>query len=120
MHIERLQQMVTMLRELPPEPKEIPHFHLRYWNCGTTACAIGHATFSPVFMDQGLSWDYVYGVPKFGDLLSWDAVTEFFDLALDRAEHLFFGGQYPDKGWYTTATDVADRIEQFIAENAEV
>jgi hypothetical protein len=58
MNRERLQQMVTMLRGLPPEPKESePGFHLRAWYCRTTACAVGFACMNPVFKEQGLAWD---------------------------------------------------------------
>lgn len=111
MHKERLEQMVTMLRNLPEEKRA--KFHIDGWTCGTTACAVGHACFDPWFNEQGLRINE-YGAPSFEDETSWWAVEKFFELGEDDAFHLFSGGNYP-KEQETTPLDVADRIEAFIA-----
>lgn len=110
MNKERLQQMVTMLRRLPPE-----QFNLSVWHCGTAACAVGHACSDPVFVSQGLSLKHGYDVPAYEGELSWDAVQKFFDLPEGQASHLFYDEEYPDAE-KTTADQVADRIEEFLAE----
>ncbi|SDR37246.1 hypothetical protein SAMN05443245_5201 [Paraburkholderia fungorum] len=113
MHRERLEQMVTMLRGLPVDAE--PKFHLRTWNCGTTACAVGHACFYQPLIDQGLRWNSMDRVPEFEGEESWDAVRGFFGLGREDAEYLFYDECYPSYGEFTTAIDVADRIEQLIA-----
>jgi hypothetical protein len=108
MHKERLEQMVTMLRGLPPEK-----FDISDWHCGTTACAVGHACVSPVFNEQGLELS-VWDGPKFGEFDGWSAVREFFELNTVDANYLFDMDKYI-QGPLTLAGDVADRIEAFIA-----
>lgn len=111
MNKERLSQMVTMLRNLPEESDL--EFHLADWNCGTSACAVGHACLNPVFNEQGLKGT-AWGAPRFNGYTSWDAVHRFFCLSTEDARHLFSDDRYP-KGGGTTANQVADRIEAFIA-----
>jgi hypothetical protein len=110
MNRERLQQMVTMLRELPEE-----QFDLADWQCGTTACAVGHACLHPWFNDQGLMLLVEIGddapSPSYQGSFGWSAVEEFFDLSAVDAEYLFYRFNYPNWGDFTTAADVADRIE---------
>jgi hypothetical protein len=115
MNQERLQQMVTMLRGLPPKPEV--EFRLWSWNCGTSACAVGHACMDPFFQDQGLQMS-VNGAPRFGGESSWAAVRLFFDLDAMSAEYLFSYEAY-ENGGSATAEEVSDRIESFLKE-AEV
>jgi hypothetical protein len=116
MNRERLQQMVTMLRGLPPEGEV--GFCLEVWNCGTSACAVGHACVRPEFIEQGLIWDGDRRDPVFEGRAGWAAVERFFDLEALKAEHLFADWRYPTGG-ETTADQVADRIELFL-QSAEV
>jgi hypothetical protein len=116
MNRERLQQMVTMLRGLPPESEVA--FNLETWNCGTSACAVGHACLNPVFKNQGLQWDDILFDPVYEGSYGWLAVERFFDISEGRAEHLFADWRHPTGG-ETTANEVADRIELFLKE-AEV
>lgn len=111
MHKERLEQMVTMLRNLPEEK-----FDISGWSCGTTACAVGHACATPVFQAQGLllRQDFDGVMPAYGESDGWRAVGEFFELDIDDAEHLFYSAMYPNYGC-TKPFEVADRIEAFIA-----
>lgn len=119
MHRERLQQMVTMLRGLPEEKRE--RFNLVEWDCGTSACAVGHACCDPVFMSQGLTlgryWDDG-GYPVFEGKEGWCAVRKFFDLSAGVADLLFSSNSYEAEG-DTTPGQVATRIESFLAEHAE-
>lgn len=108
MNRERLQQMVTMLRELPEET-----FNLDAWTCGTSACAVGWACVNPVFTEQGLKRRHT-GAPEFMGLSSWDAVEAFFELKMHQSSYLFDICEYPKEAG-TTPDEVADRIESFLA-----
>lgn len=112
MNKERLEQMVVMLRNLPPEKRS--KFDISEWHCGTSACAVGSACFDPWFNEQGLYLNE-YGSPSFDGWSSWDAVEAFFGLEPSDALNLFYGGNYP-KGDDTTPAEVAARIEAFIAD----
>lgn len=119
MNRERLQQMVTMLRELPVDG--MIGFDLGNWYdsehpCGTAACAVGHACLNPVFIRQGLTLDrgILFESPKFGDAHGWDAVEAFFGLEPSDAKFLFFEESYDE--YAPTAGDVASRIERFMVE----
>jgi hypothetical protein len=68
------------------------------------------------FNDQGLA--LVDRVPVFKNENSWEAVELFFDLSPRQSNHLFYAPDYPN-GESTTAVEVADRIESFLAEHAE-
>jgi hypothetical protein len=114
MHRERLEQMVVMLRNLPPEG---PGFDIGTWRCGTTACAVGHACLNPVFQEQGFEWNKRHREPVFHGILSWPAVELFFGLTKGQAEHFFYSASYSEND--PTANDVADRIERFLAQHAE-
>jgi hypothetical protein len=111
MNRERLQQMVTMLRGLPLEGEVA--FNLETWNCGTSACAVGHACLNPVFEDQGLQWDAILFDPVYEGSCGWSAVEQFFDISAPKAEWLFADWRYPTGG-DTSPDEVASRIESFL------
>lgn len=118
MRIDRLNQLITVLKGVDPDT-----FDLGTWCCGTAACAVGHACLSQVFIDQGLHLNF--SRPCFtvdGDkLMSWTAVEVFFELTVDQAFNLFsdeaYGG-HEDTDDYVpsgaTADDVIQRIQEFI------
>ena len=119
MHRERLEQMVVMLRGLPPDGAV--GFDLEKWHCGTTACAVGHACVTAAFTNQGLGLrGNARGkmMPAFAGEVEWDAVCEFFEIGDGNAEHLFAANRYISGG-NTAPAEVADRIESFLAEHAE-
>lgn len=119
MHRERLEQMVTMLRGLPPEGEV--GFDLSSWHCGTTACAVGHACLNPKFQEQGLKLVPSRSdgfIPSYAGNTGWEAVRSFFGLGAEEDDYLFFAWEYP-KGSQTTAAEVADRIEDFLAGNPD-
>lgn len=113
MNVERLKHLITILSAVPPE-----HFDLGYWDCGTTACAVGWACRDEQFNKQGLTVgaaDTYREVPRFSGLARWDAVEAFFDLDYDQAQHLFSLGYY-DVDPRPTPDDVIARIEAMLRE----
>lgn len=110
-HIERLQQVVRVLRELPKDKK----LDLGLWyQCGSTACAIGWAAADPWFNKKGLrlSQNYLSGnaKPQFRRKFGFDAVSAFFGLTSDEENFLFINDSYR-RG---TRGDVIRRLEAFI------
>lgn len=83
-------------------------------DCGTAACAIGHAALIAEFQDEGfrpLHDDVAYKEAR-----GWDAVQLFFDLTFPQAFRLFWGTQYksPSKGHFVKPSQVAERINALI------
>lgn len=95
MNTERLEKMIEMLHDIPKA-----RFDMANWvgnDCGTVACAIGHAAQHPWFRKQGLH----LSPPKLGEFIplykrreNWEAVTAFFDIKDEDAEYLFDGWSY--------------------------
>ena len=92
--------------------------------CGTTACAAGWATVC--FPRSGLELEPWIGhagtmLLTFGDEFGFSAVTKFFDLERDDAEHIFDPEMYEDEdeddGDEPTREDVIDRIREFVVQN---
>lgn len=124
MNKERLEQMVTMLRTVPKE-----RFNIAFWDCGTAACAVGHACLNPVFQAQGLTiaetgfGDFVPHVKDGGGHIrrSWDAVNTFFGINDETSTHLFCGHAYQSAtadadDVEVTPDMVADRIVELLSE----
>jgi len=111
MNIERLQKLADHLRGVPPEA-----FDLDQWSCGSVACAVGHACLIPEFAEQGLtlkkSENRNFLEPVFGFSEGWDAVSYFFDICEEDAEHLFGAWQYLRADRHPEA--VAKRIEALL------
>ena len=124
-HIERLEQVVRVLRELPKEKR----FQLDCWNiCGTVACAAGWAASDPWFRRRGFKLKQVRGLyggsaqffdvedgrpeyePACGKLRAFDAVEYFFGMTDDEAADLFSEDGYRRGSKY----DVIRRLESFI------
>ncbi len=87
-YIERLEQVVRVLEELPREKK----FDLRmFMTCGTTACACGWAGTDPWFRRRGFKTEkrqYGYNV-LYREFDGMGAVRKFFGLDLGTSHHLF-------------------------------
>ncbi len=114
-HIERLEQVVRVLEELPKEKK----FDLNHWSiCGTVACAVGWAASDVWFRRRGLGLEKIWGLfegktqyqPAFKGLDDWEAVEAFFGLGEREAEHLFSAFTYK-RG---SKSDVIRRLNAFI------
>lgn len=140
MNQQRLRLLAARLREPDVEPK----FDLVSWcsaefrrepkdvntavrnrlktKCGTTACAIGYACLMPAFQTEGLGfyYDAVFEelTPRYGGMVSWDAVERFFEISEPQAHQLFAISSYPSA--LTTAADVANRIDKFIAKKGKI
>ncbi len=124
-HIERLEQGVRVLRELPPEKR----FDLSCWNiCGTVGCAVGWMATDGWFRRRGfkLRRDGIIScyntrrlgveigatkyVPVCGQWLEFRAVAHFFGITGGDAEYLFMASSYT-RG---SKSDVIRRLESFI------
>lgn len=94
MNTERLQHLITILRQVPAED-----FDMAVWKCGTAACAVGWACLDPAFNEQGLSFAMPQELPTYassrgGMCVHWDAVEVFFDLSELQARRLFSWDAY--------------------------
>ena len=99
MNKERLLRLADVI--LPKVSKE--NFDMSYWECGTTACAIGWACQDPVFKVEGFKlkkvrYDDTWKVPFYegveGRLTRWFAIQRFFEIGLLDAQYLFNGIKY--------------------------
>jgi hypothetical protein len=133
MNRERLTRLAVLLEDY--RDSDSPRFDLQGWgkfktqrggflwlgerSCNTAACAIGLASGSGVFADDGLSWemDKENGelTPTFRDLQGWSAVKSFFDLDQAQAVGLFAEHSYEITEGEASAKAVAARIRQLIA-----
>jgi len=117
----RLLILANYLETLPDE-----RFFMGSWfnDCGTTACAMGHATNIPQFRDLGLttvkcSLTVDTAIPVFDGRRGFQAAMAFFDINYDDAIHLF--GGHPNGRWYRKPlhmlqpSDVAKGIKLYVA-----
>ena len=107
---------------LQPQParRSIPkHFSLTVWACGTSACAIGYATFYVPFNKLGFGLDVNYGdfVPTYKLLRGWAAVHAFFGLTGEAARSLFDTSGYSCL-FYVTPLSVATNIRSYLSQTA--
>lgn len=116
---ERLIRLADLLESLPR--KHVRKFDLHTWcTCGTTACAVGEATFDPWFQRRGLKLGYKnsYGAYAllYRDYEDMLAAAVFFGTTVDEASRLFLPGHYPygQRGPKT----VAKRIRRFVEKQA--
>lgn len=143
MNIERLTKLAELLDKVAAERKP---FNLSVWvrspaelvgmdledtatasglameevashECGTVACAIGHACLDPWFNEQGLTVD-LDGQPKFENNQSWDAVAAFFEIGWELSIFLFDYTNYEEEQ-ETSAAAVAYRIRALTASEAQ-
>ena len=144
-HLDRLTVLADHLDSVPPDrfwlgtwfanrmptDREIDNEELLYedeefqrTDCGTVACAIGHACRIPEFnalgfKSNGLSPRYAPPTAKktgSWNYSDWRAVHEFFGLGDQEAYTLFLDNRYPTGG-HTTPAQVAERIRAFVRDN---
>jgi hypothetical protein len=129
LHIERLEKLVWLLRNLKTEfPAEVMKFDMTYWghtkesSCGSSACALGFAGSHPWFIRRGLKLvhDIRYCL-KLSDLWiiykeveGFQAAVEFFGIPGDTAYRFFTSSSYRKSHERITPSDVARRIEAFV------
>lgn len=111
-YIERLEQVVRVLKELPKEKR----FDLKNWmQCGTSGCAVGWAASDPWFTRRGLKLGKAIGrmYPlSFRGHNDWKAAEAFFNLSRGNTRNLFSTESYARGSRY----DVIRRLNSFIRE----
>ncbi len=109
---ERLLKLIEKL-----ETVEDDNFNMRYWWCGTSGCAAGHACRIPAFKKAGLKTikvDSSYITVGYQSHCGFAALELFFDLTKHDAHQIFSNEMYV--GPVTTA-DVVERIKLVIEEH---
>jgi len=114
-YIERLEQVIRVLKELKPEKK----FGIHTWmTCGTKACACGWAGSDPWFMERGFKTRRRDGVAEYNIFYDIhegrEAAQVFFGISRVDFSHLFLSAWYDAD---VTKEDVISRIERFITED---
>ncbi len=120
----RLDRLTTLANYLDTIEEE--DFYLGSWKCmkrfnnpecGTKACAIGHACDIPEFKEAGLSLrlvpDFNYKVPVYEGQENWRAVEAFFDMTDEDTQELFYWTGY-DGDIRVPPSRVAAKIRAFI------
>ncbi len=117
-YIERLEQVVRVLEELPKEKK----FNLiSFMTCGTTACACGWAGTDPWFRRRGFKTDkyrkssHGYNVfyrEKGRIFEGMEATRKFFGLNFETSSYLFIRSSYENG----SKRVVIRRLKSFIKE----
>lgn len=119
MNKERLLRLAEHLDKLPPEKFYFGSFVGKDWDgksdiltCGTTACAIGHATLLP---DMGIGKMQLncLGYPVIDGKTPFDAALVAFDISRVEAQDLFIPG-CSKLNRFATAKDVASHIHTFV------
>ena len=112
--IERLEQVVRVLEELPRAKK----FNLRTWmTCGTTACACGWAGMDPWFRRRGFKTKKQGGYDVcYKSYTGIWATRIFFDLTRNEGQWLFLRSGYGRDG---SKRAVIQRLKTFIREQRE-
>jgi len=130
MNIERMQLMVTLLKEVQANPPVDTKFNLKVWrvieDCGTSCCAVGHAIVDSRFNALGLVSENT-GTHSFIPLIihpvtrlpTGEIVQDFFGLTDDQFCHFFMTEGYPNKS-RTTIQEVIDRIQQSLDHQPQV
>lgn len=117
MHVERLTKLAELLER--PLPKGAPKFDMSTWyQCGTRACAAGHAALDPWFRRRGLKLVKLNDPrathePSYEGKTGFDALALFFDLDAEAADEIFMTH---DVG--NSRRDVARRIRRLIREGS--
>lgn len=112
---ERLETLAYVLDNVPPE-----RFDLEFWQCGTSACAVGWAMQTPCFQKAGLETGIDDRMPElhypvYQGHSGFLGVSEFFGTSVEDTEDLFACDSYESEG-LTKPEEVATRIRAFILE----
>lgn len=116
-----LRRLTELVNVVLPQVKD-EEFNLFSWksesNCGTVACAVGHACLHPPFQKAGLSLSfYEIPYPIYNGVTGTSAVAQFFNLSAVEVEDLFFVQSYPNRK-DTTKQEVMQRIKEMLATNS--
>lgn len=122
MHRQRLKTLAAHLEQL----RKPLNMEAWFSDCGTAACAVGHACSLPEFQQEGLyagcSQITRRGlVPSFDSEQGWDAVQLFFHLTYSQAKWLFGESAYEsesDEEGMIEPSAVATRISSLIEKDS--
>ena len=125
LNLKRLAMTASLLERVDEARHHNPEmpkgFDLGRWDCGTAACAVGHAIHDLAHQIEGLQsvplpLELNRGrlSPFFDGKQGWPAVKAFYGLTLGEALHLF-GGPFYEPSERTDAMAVAKRIQAFVA-----
>jgi hypothetical protein len=125
MHRDRIEKIRDHLRYNVKDER----FNIAFWagntsqpwlgmpdlSCGTTACAMGHASTIPEFRDLGLYMvkENGKGWLQFGPYTHFEAAAAFLDISENAAIYMFDPDSY-ENGDYATRLEVVDQIDSFL------
>lgn len=109
MNKERLEHLIEVLKEVPPND-----FDMSLWQCGTQACAMGWACRDPQFRKEGLTTTRGghSSTPAFEGHQAFYAAAKFFGISRNDAGMLFSPSAYDFDN--PTVSQVIGRIRDFI------
>lgn len=127
--VRRLNRLKTAILN---RPKIVKHFNMNYFAiedfgaskgtdfCGTAACALGTAGFTPYFRKLGLKSHpkhncVEYVAPNGQRLSGFNAGAAFFGIEYYESYHLFAPGPYGIPAYTITPQMVAERVDELIA-----
>ncbi len=118
--VRYLRKLADHLDELPPENFAImTWFASRYPDCGTRACALGHAALMPYFNELGLECrpgDKIPSIMRDGRYYSgFDAAEVLFNIDSRTAINIFGRDGYGKPDHFVTAADVSKKIRRLTA-----
>lgn len=120
----RLLKLADFLEKLPRKRFDYGTWVGEDWagkqdlSCGTTACAVGWACTIPAFRRAGLKLaktSFETGTPTFGEVTSFKAAAEFFELNMRDVDHLFNPIASHIDEFNATPKYVAKKIRKFVA-----
>jgi hypothetical protein len=97
MNIPRLERLILVLERVQTKGR---FFDMEHWTrrCGSASCAIGWGAVDPVLRRQGLRLESgLYGkwkFPVFDGARGFNAVSWFFEISGETADHLFTPERY--------------------------
>jgi hypothetical protein len=116
MRLDRLWQVAKHLETIPNAEFDLENWK-RDYECGTVACAIGHAC--KIFPELKLVKDYRFGEYdldtsydlEYNGYHGFSAVSNFFGITVKEGLNLFSNGNYPE---IYSKQMVIDRIKKFV------
>lgn len=129
MNSERLLRLAAHLDTVPAGVFDMTQWAIKA-DCGTVACALGHACSVPEFAAAGLRLHWSDGPYESACVRlagenphnGYGVASSFFDIDLQDAHHLFSPGDYlgadgnPRAGDDIHPAEVAQRIREFVTE----
>lgn len=120
-NLDRVHRLIEILERV--QEKNAP-FNMVSWfeddesphDCGTAACAMGHACRDPQFQEQGLTigqehQGYLGAHPSFAGYAALEACEKFFGFSYGEADYIFYD---QDSGKHETPADVIERISRVL------